>query len=149
MVSATGAGCTRSFQAFWSAVSKFKQTFGVDLYSHLQTHVFYARTRNYESCLHRALDAENLPEGVYHNLIQTVNAHSQLLHRYVTLKKRALKLGVRDMLRVGRHFRELPEKDLHAIYAYLMAQPPVKNRVPEYAPAGTPPTQARVEGSSR
>lgn len=43
----------------------------------------------------------------------------------------------------------LPEKDLHAIYAYLMAQPPVKNRVPEYAPAGAPPTQARAGGSSR
>ncbi len=27
----------------------------------------------------------------------------------------------------------LPEKDLRAIYAYLMAQPPVKNRVPDYA----------------
>ena len=32
----------------------------------------------------------------------------------------------------------LPEKDLKAIYAYLMAQPAVKNKVPEYAPpAGT------------
>lgn len=28
----------------------------------------------------------------------------------------------------------LPEQDLRAIFSYLMAQPPVKNRVPEYAP---------------
>lgn len=28
----------------------------------------------------------------------------------------------------------LPEKDLQAIFAYLKAQPPVKNRVPEYVP---------------
>src|ERR1044071_7274671 len=39
-----------------------------------------------------ALDAENLPEGVYNNLVKTVNDHSQLLHRYVALKKRILKL---------------------------------------------------------
>ena len=28
----------------------------------------------------------------------------------------------------------LPERDLKAIYAYLMAQPAVKNKVPEYVP---------------
>lgn len=28
----------------------------------------------------------------------------------------------------------LPEKDLQAMYAYLMAQPAVKNKVPDYAP---------------
>ena len=28
----------------------------------------------------------------------------------------------------------LPERDLRAIYAYLMAQPAVKNRVPDYVP---------------
>lgn len=40
----------------------------------------------------------------------------------------------------------LPEKDLKAIYAYLMAQPAVKNKVPEYAPpAGT---SARAGGKT-
>lgn len=28
----------------------------------------------------------------------------------------------------------LPDKDLRAMFAYLMAQPPVKNKVPDYAP---------------
>ncbi|NJD25822.1 MAG: c-type cytochrome [Betaproteobacteria bacterium] len=28
----------------------------------------------------------------------------------------------------------LPDSDLRAIYAYLMAQPPVKNKVPDYTP---------------
>ncbi len=32
----------------------------------------------------------------------------------------------------------LPDKDLRAIYAYLMAQPAVKNKVPEYAPPVVP-----------
>ncbi len=31
----------------------------------------------------------------------------------------------------------LPEKDLRAIYAYLMAQPAVKNKVPDYVPPAT------------
>ena len=38
----------------------------------------------------------------------------------------------------------LPEKDLQAIYAYLMAQPAVKNRVPDYAPPAA--TTAKAGG---
>jgi len=78
------------FQAFWSAISKFKQTFGVDLYSHLQTHVFYARTRNYESCLQRALDKNNIPIEVYQKLIANVHENMDTFHRYLQLRKRML-----------------------------------------------------------
>lgn len=36
----------------------------------------------------------------------------------------------------------LPEKDLKAIYAYLMAQPAIKNKVPEYAPPASTSAKA-------
>ncbi len=78
------------FQAFWSAINKFRQTFGVQLYSHLQTHVFYARTKNYESCLHRALDRNNIPTEVYHKLISNVHDNMDTFHRYLQLRKRML-----------------------------------------------------------
>jgi oligoendopeptidase F len=78
------------FQAFWSAVGKFKQTFGVDLYSHLQTHVFYAKTRNYESCLQRALDRNNIPIEVYRKLIANVHENMDTFHRYLQLRRRML-----------------------------------------------------------
>lgn len=38
----------------------------------------------------------------------------------------------------------LPEKDLRAIFAYLMAQPAVHNRVPDYLPPAMPTAGARV-----
>lgn len=78
------------FQAFWSGMNKFRQTFGVDLYAHLQTHVFYARTRNYESSLHRALDRNNIPIAVYHSLIRNVRDNLGTFHRYLRLKQRML-----------------------------------------------------------
>ena len=78
------------FQIFWSAVNKFRQTFGIDLYSHLQTHVFYTRTRKYESSLHRALDRNNVPAEVYHNLVANVRANLDSFHRYLRLKQRML-----------------------------------------------------------
>lgn len=78
------------FQAFWSAVNQFRQTFGVQLYSHLQTHIFYTRSRNYESCLHRALDRNNIPVEVYHSLIRNVRDNLGTFHRYLRLKQRML-----------------------------------------------------------
>ncbi len=78
------------FQAFWSAVNRFRQTFGVDLYTHLQTHVFYARSRNYESCLHRALDRNNIPTEVYRKLIANVHDNLDTFHRYLLLRNRMM-----------------------------------------------------------
>jgi oligoendopeptidase F len=83
------------FQAFWSAIAQFKQTFGVDLYSHLQTHVFYARTRNYDSCLAMALDRNNIPVEVYRNLIANVRDNLDTFHRYLRLRQRML--GVEEL----------------------------------------------------
>ncbi|MEN6423780.1 MAG: oligoendopeptidase F [Phycisphaerales bacterium] len=78
------------FQAFWSAMNQFRQTFGVQLYSHLQTHIFYTRSRNYESCLRRALDRNNIPVEVYHSLIRNVRDNLGTFHRYLRLKQRML-----------------------------------------------------------
>jgi len=78
------------FQAFWSTFETFKQTFGVQLYSHLQTHAFYMRTRNYDSCLQLALDRNNIPTDVYHSLITNVRDNLDTFHRYLRLKQRML-----------------------------------------------------------
>lgn len=78
------------FNAFWTSVNKFRQTFGVQLYSHLQTHIFYTRSRNYESCLHRALDRNNIPVEVYHSLIRNVRDNLDTFHRYLRLRQRML-----------------------------------------------------------
>lgn len=40
----------------------------------------------------------------------------------------------------------LPEKDLRAVYAYLMAQPAVKNKVPDYTP---PPSNTARTAAER
>ena len=53
---------------------------------------FYAKARGYNSSLEAALDQENLPVGVYHNLIDTINKHLPLLHRYTALRKKVLEL---------------------------------------------------------
>jgi oligoendopeptidase F len=78
------------FNAFWGAFQKFKGTMGAQLYAHVKSHIFYTRTRNYESSLHRALDENNIPTDVYSALIDNVNKNLESFHRYLSLKKRML-----------------------------------------------------------
>lgn len=121
------------FGAFWTAINEFKQTFGVGLYSHLQTHVFTMRTRNYESCLQQALDRNNIPTEVYHSLIDNVRGNLDTFHRYLELKKRML--GVETLKYSDLYAPVVKDVDLaytfeEAKALYLDA---VKPLGPEYA----------------
>jgi len=78
------------FNAFWEAFKGFKQTFGTQLYAQVKKDMFFARVRKYESSLHSALDADNIPVQVYHTLIDNVHANLDTFHRYLKLKQRML-----------------------------------------------------------
>jgi len=78
------------FQAFWETFTKFKGTFGTQLYANVKKDMFYARTRGYESSLRSALDSDNIPTEVYMALIENVTNNLDSFHRYLNLKKRML-----------------------------------------------------------
>ncbi len=78
------------FQAFWDTFTKFKGTFGTQLYANVKKDMFYARTRGYESSLHSALDENNIPTEVYLALIENVTNNLDSFHRFLNLKKRML-----------------------------------------------------------
>jgi oligoendopeptidase F len=90
-----------AFNALHESYLDVKNTLAATLAGTMQKDWYYSKARHYSSSLQRALDAENLPDGVYHNLVKTVNDHRQLLHRYVALKKKVLKLDD------GVHFYDL------------------------------------------
>src|SRR6267154_2358509 len=81
-----------AFDALMSSFLDVKSTLSSTLAGAMERDWFYAKARKYPTSLAGALDAENLPDSVYDNLVKTVNDHRQLLHRYVALKKRVLKL---------------------------------------------------------
>jgi oligoendopeptidase F len=78
------------FDAFFGTFERFKQTFGAQLGAQVNKDIFYARVRKYDSALHAALDANNIPVEVYHALIRNVNDNLGSFHRYLRLKKRML-----------------------------------------------------------
>jgi oligoendopeptidase F len=83
------------FKAFWETFTKFKGTFGTQLYANVKKDMFYARTRGYDSSLQSSLDENNIPTEVYLALIENVANNLDSFHRYLNLKKRML--GVKTL----------------------------------------------------
>jgi oligoendopeptidase F len=54
--------------------------------------IFYTRSRGYESCLQRALDADNVPVDVFENLIATISANMEPMRRYNEIRARVMEL---------------------------------------------------------
>jgi len=79
-------------RAYFGGYRAFEGTFGSNLFEGVKTHVFRARARRYDSCLGAALDGDNVPTGVYMNLIEQVKSNLPSLHRYFRLRAKALGL---------------------------------------------------------
>ena len=85
----------QTMEVFVSAYKGFVNTLGATLAGSVYKDLFYAKTRQYSTCLESALDADNIPEETYRNLVTTVDAHVGVLHRYASLRKRVL--GVEEL----------------------------------------------------
>lgn len=81
-----------AFKAVYDTYGKFKNTFASTLSGNVKKDNFYARVRHYETARQAALDSNNIPESVYDTLVDTINEHLSLLHRYVALRKKVLGL---------------------------------------------------------
>ena len=79
-------------EAFHGTFRKFRNTLASLIRSNVYKASFNAEVRGYESSLHAALHAPNIPLEVYQNLIRTVNDHLAPLHRYTRLRKKILGL---------------------------------------------------------
>lgn len=81
-----------AFHAVYETYGKYKNTFASTLSGAVKKNNFYARVRKYDSARQAALSNNNIPEAVYDQLVNTVNDHLHLLHRYIDIRKRALEL---------------------------------------------------------
>lgn len=81
-----------AFKAMYDTFGSFKNTFATTLNGNVKKDNFYAKVRNYRSARHAALDANNIPESVYDNLVEAMNDKLSLLHRYTALRKKVLQV---------------------------------------------------------
>lgn len=79
-----------AFMGLYHTYAKFKNTLGAAFIGNLKKDAFYAKTRKYASSLAMALDDGNIPEQVYHTLIETVHHHLDAMYDYAALRKDVL-----------------------------------------------------------
>jgi oligoendopeptidase F len=120
------------FVALYDSFLDVKNTLSATLDGAMQRDWYYAKARKYDTSLAAALDAENLPPGVYHSLIKAVNDHRELLHRYVALKKKALKLDAVHFYDLYVNLVDVPERTYTFDQAREMVLDGVKPFGPEY-----------------
>ena len=78
------------FQAFWKVFRQFQNTFAQQLYSNVNSDIFYKNARGYNSSLESSLSDNNIPVEVYQALIDNVNKNLPTFHRYLRIKKQLL-----------------------------------------------------------
>ncbi|CAM4019441.1 oligoendopeptidase F [Alkalicoccus chagannorensis] len=81
-----------AFQAMYDTYSQYENTFASTLAGSVKKNLFQSQVRGYSSAREAALSANHIPEIVYDQLVDTVNEHLHLLHRYVDIRKRVLEL---------------------------------------------------------
>lgn len=98
-----------AFKALYDTYGKMKNTLAATFNANVEQACFYADVRNYSSTRAMYLDGSNVPEEVYDNLIEVVHENMDLMHRYVSLRKKALKVDELHMYDVYAPIAETPE----------------------------------------
>ncbi|MBE6380163.1 MAG: oligoendopeptidase F [Lentisphaerae bacterium] len=87
----------RAFKGMFNSYKNIIHSCAATLENTVKRHVVTARLRSYDSALHKALFADELPEKLYHNLIESVHRSIPALTGYLKLRQKVLKLKKADM----------------------------------------------------
>jgi oligoendopeptidase F len=83
----------RAYKAFYKQFDAHKTTLAALYGGSVKQDVIKARIRGFPSARAMALFPDNVDESVYDNLVATINANLNTLHRYYELRKKALGLS--------------------------------------------------------
>lgn len=81
-----------AFHTYYKAYESHRFTYSALLSSSVKKDLFYSRARNYSGHRAKALFSENIDEGVYDNLVESVHQNLKPLYKYFDLRKRLLGL---------------------------------------------------------
>ncbi len=81
-----------AFEAYHGKYREYENTLCELLNGQVQSHLFNARAKGYNSCLEAAVFPKNIDIDVYHSLIKAVEDNMHTHHKYVSLRKKILGL---------------------------------------------------------
>ncbi len=98
-----------AFDRYYQTLDEQKNTSAALLAAQMKQLQFFADSTRYDSALAAALFRNNVPEPVYHNLIDAVRANLAPMHRYVRLRKKLL--GVDELHMYDVYAPMVPDAD--------------------------------------
>ena len=104
-----------AYENLYHGFAAYKNTAAAMLNAQGKQLKFFADARKYPTTLDAALDGNNVPTSVYHNLIDTVHKNLDKLHRYVRLRKKLL--GVEELHFYDVYTPLLADVDKHIPFA--------------------------------
>lgn len=102
-----------AYEAMYGIYEQYQHTYAKTLQTNVKVHNYKAKVRQYDSARQAALSSNHIPEAVYETLLETVNRHLPLLHRYIKLRQEILGL---DELKMYDVYTPLAETDYHFTY---------------------------------
>jgi oligoendopeptidase F len=103
----------RVSETFYDEWASLRNAVGTAYKNSVKADIKLARARNYDTARAASLDDANIPVGVYDNLVDTVEANLDTLHRHAELKRDVL--GV-DELRSWDLYTPLAEGEVEVPY---------------------------------
>lgn len=82
-----------AFNTLYDSYAQFNNTLASTLAGNVKRQNYQAKVHNYSSAKEASLAANNIPNIVYDTLIDQVNKHLPLFHRYIALRKKILGLS--------------------------------------------------------
>lgn len=82
----------KAYNAKFSSYDATINTIAATMNAEVKKNIFLAEARGYNSALEASLDAEYIPKSIYDNLVTSVNSNLSYLHKYYTVRKKAMGL---------------------------------------------------------
>ena len=98
-----------AFRAFYGVYDGTRNALAAMLNAEVRKCLFFARARKYDSSLQSALQPVEVPEAVYHNLIEAVHQNMDKMYRYMALRKKIM--GLDELHMYDIYANMIPEAD--------------------------------------
>ena len=98
-----------AFDAFYGVYDSHRNSLAAMLNAEVRKCLFFARARKYESSLQSALGPVEVPEPVYHNLIEAVHRNMDKMYRYMDLRRKVM--GLDELHMYDLYANMIPEAD--------------------------------------
>ncbi len=101
-----------AYENLYAAYSAQKNTLAATYNYNVKKNCIISKIRKYPSALAAELDGDKIPEDVYLNLVKSVNDNLDILHRYVSLRKKILGVEEIHMYDMYAPLVDMPKRDV-------------------------------------